>query len=276
MSLLVPDKDGRRADVVVGFETPEEYAANPRYLGAIVGRYANRIANAQFTLDGRTYRLAANHGPHHLHGGVTGFDKRVWHAARGADSLELRYLSPDGEEGYPGNLDVRVTYRLTDDDELIVEYRATTDKPTPVNLTQHTYFNLGGDDDARGHMVQIDADAITAVDEQLIPTGVLAPVAGTDFDFRKPMTIGARRGGNYDHNFVLKGGVRVVDPKSGRTLDMHTTEPGMQLYTGYARGVCLETQHFPDSPNQPSFPSTILRPGTEYRSRTVFTFGILK
>jgi len=276
MSLLVPDKDGRRTDVVVGFETPEEYAANPRYLGAIVGRYANRIANAQFTLDGKTYRLAANNGRNHLHGGMTGFDKRVWRAARDAESLELRYLSPDGEEGYPGNLDVRVTYRLTDDDELIVEYVATTDRPTPVNLTQHSYFNLAGDDDARGHMLQIDADAITAVDEQQIPTGVMAPVAGTDFDFRTPMTIGARRGGNYDHNFVLQGGVRVVEPKSGRTLDVHTTEPGMQLYTGYRRGLCLETQHFPDSPNQPSFPSTILRPGTEYRSRTVFTFGILK
>ena len=276
MSLLVPDKDGRRADVVLGFETPEEYAANPRYLGAIVGRYANRIANAQFTLDGKTYQLAANNGRNHLHGGITGFDKRVWRAACDAARLELRYVSPDGEEGYPGNLDVLVAYTLTDDNALVVEYFATTDKPTPVNLTQHTYFNLAGDDDARGHMLQIDADAITAVDEQQIPTGVIAPVAGTDFDFRKPMTIGARRGGNYDHNFVLKGGVRVVEPKSGRTLDMHTTEPGMQLYTGYSRGVCLETQHYPDSPNQPSFPSTILRPGTEYRSRTVFTFGILK
>ena len=276
MSLLVPDKEGRRADVVVGFDTPEEYAANPRYLGAIVGRYANRIARAQFTLDGRTYRLAANNGVNHLHGGVTGFDKRVWRAACGATTLELRYLSPDGEEGYPGNLDVRVTYTLSDDDELIVEYFATTDKPTPVNLTQHSYLNLAGDGDARGHLLRIDADAITAVDEQQIPTGVIAPVAGTDFDFREAMTIGARRGGEYDHNFVLKGGVRVVEPKSGRTLDMHTTEPGMQLYTGYRRGLCLETQHFPDSPNQPSFPSTILRPGTEYHSRTVFTFGILQ
>lgn len=276
MSLLVPDQEGRRADVVVGFETPEEYAANPRHLGGIIGRYANRIANAQFTLDGKTYRLAANDGRHHLHGGVMGFDKRVWRAACGASSLELRYLSPDGEEGYPGNLDVRVTYTLTDDNELVVEYYATTDKPTPVNLTQHSYFNLAGDGDARGHMLQIDADAITAVDEQLIPTGVLAPVARTDFDFRRPVTIGARRAGYYDHNFVLNGGVRVVEPKSGRTLDVRTTEPGMQLYTGFERGVCLETQHFPDSPNQPSFPSTIVRPGAEYRSRTVFTFGILQ
>ena len=284
MSLAVPDRDGRRANVVLGFDTPEAYAENPRYLGAIVGRYANRIARAEFTLDGRTYRLAANSGGNHLHGGITGFDKRVWRpalsvakgAACGATSLELSYLSPDGEEGYPGNLDVRVIYTLTDRDELVVDYFATTDKPTPVNLTQHSYFNLAGEGDVRDHQLQIEADAITPVDEQLIPTGVIEPVAGTQFDFRSPMTLGARRGGNYDHNFVLKGGVRVVEPKSGRTLDVHTTEPGMQLYTGYKRGLSLETQHFPDSPNRPSFPTTILRPGAEYRSRTVFTFGILK
>lgn len=284
MSLLAPDRDGRLANVVLGFETPDEYTDNPRYLGAIVGRYANRIARAEFTLDGRTYRLAANNGANHLHGGVTGFDKRVWRpalsvakgATRGAARLELRYLSPDGEEGYPGNLDVRVTYTLTERDELVVEYFATTDQPTPLNLTQHSYFNLGGEGEIRDHLLQIDADAYTPVNEQQIPTGALAPVAGTAFDFRSPMTIGARRGGNYDHNFVLKGGIRVVEPRSGRTLDVQTTEPGMQLYTGYSRGLCLETQHFPDSPNQPSFPSTILRPGTEYRSRTVFAFGILK
>ena len=284
MSLLAPDRDGRLANVVLGFETPDEYADNPRYLGAIVGRYANRIARAEFTLDGRTYRLAANNGANHLHGGVTGFDKRVWRpalsvakgATRSAARLELRYLSPDGEEGYPGNLDVRVTYTLTERDELVVEYFATTDQPTPLNLTQHSYFNLGGEGEIRDHLLQIDADAYTPVNEQLIPTGALAPVAGTAFDFRSPMPIGARRGGNYDHNFVLKGGIRVVEPRSGRTLDVQTTEPGMQLYTGYSRGLCLETQHFPDSPNQPSFPSTILRPGTEYRSRTVFAFGILK
>ena len=284
MSLAVPDRDGRLANVVLGFDTPEAYAANPRYLGAIIGRYANRIANAQFTLDGRTYRLAANNGGNHLHGGVTGFDKRVWRpalsvakgAACGATSLELSYLSPDGEEGYPGNLDVRVTYTLTNRNELVVDYFATTDKPTPVNLTQHSYFNLAGVGDVSDHQLQIEADAITPVDEQLIPTGVLEPVAGTPFDFRSPMTLGARRGGNYDHNFVLQGGIRVVEPKSGRTLHVHTTEPGLQLYTGYKLGLCLETQHFPDSPNQPSFPTTILRPGAEYRSRTVFTFGILK
>ena len=276
MSLLVPDRGGRLTNVVLGLETPEEYAANPRYLGAIVGRFANRIANAQFTLDGKTYRLAANSGVNHLHGGIIGFDKRVWRAASGAASLELRYLSPDGEEGFPGNLDVRVLYTLTDRNELVVDYFATTDKPTPVNLTQHSYFNLAGEGNVTDHLLQIEAESITAVDHDLIPTGVLEPVAGTPFDFRTPTPIGARRGGNYDHNFVLHGGVRVVEPKSGRTLDVQTTEPGMQLYTGYNRGLCLETQHFPDSPNQPSFPSTILRPGTEYRSRTAFTFGILK
>jgi len=275
MSLLVPDRNGRQANVVLGFDTPEEYRDNPRYLGAIIGRYANRIANARFTLDGKTYRLAANNGPNHLHGGRTGFDKVVWRAACEVSSLELRYRSPDGEEGYPGTLDVRVTYVLTDRNELVVDYFATTDKATPVNLTQHSYFNLAGDGDVSDHLLQIDADAITAVNENLIPTGVIATVAGSPFDFRTLTCIGERRDGNYDHNFVLNGGVRVVEPKSGRMLDMQTTEPGMQLYTGYERGLCLETQHFPDSPNHAEFPSTILRPGSEYRSRTAFTFGIL-
>jgi len=269
MSLLVPDRDGRRANVVLGFDSPEQYRDNPRYVGAIIGRYANRIANAQFTLDGKTYRLAASDGANNLHGGVKGFDQRVWRAACGGSDLELRYISPDGEEGYPGTLDVQARYILTDRNELIVEYLATTDKPTPVNLTQHSYFNLAGEGDILGHVLRIDADAIT------IPTGAFMPVAGTAFDFRAPAAIGMRRDGSYDHNFVLKGGVRVVEPQSGRTLDVRTTEPGMQLYTGYPRGLCLETQHFPDSPNRPAFPSTILRPGSEYRSRTVFTFGIL-
>ena len=275
-SLRVPDRGGRLANIVLGYESPEQYRDDPRCLGAIIGRYANRIRNARFTLDGRTYQLTANHGPHHLHGGRKGFNQRTWQARPSASSLELRYLSPDGEEGYPGNLDVRVTYTLTDRNELVVDYHATTDKPTPVNLTQHSYFNLRGEGDVRDHLLQIDADAITPVDEELIPTGVLEPVAGTPFDFRSLMTLGARREGSYDHNFVLNGGVRVVEPESGRTLDVSTTEPGMQLYTGYSRGLCLETQHFPDSPNQPAFPSTILRPGAEYRSRTVFTFGILE
>ena len=275
MSLLVPDRNGRRANIVLGFETPEEYRDNPRYIGAIVGRCANRIANARFTLDGKTYQLAANAGSDHLHGGRAGFDKRVWRAACGASELELRYTSPDGEEGYPGTLDVRVTYALTDRNELVVDYHATTDKPTPINLTQHSYVNLAGDGDVADHLLQIGADAMTPVDEHLIPTGAITPVAGTAFDFRALTPIGERRDGNYDHNFVLNGGVRVVDPKSGRMLGMQTTEPGMQLYTGYKRGFCLETQHFPDSPNRAEFPSTILRPGSAYRSRTAFTFGIL-
>ena len=263
---------------MIGFDTVEAYRDNPQYFGAIVGRYANRIANARFSLDGKSYVLAANNGPNHLHGGRVGFDKRVWRAAPEASRLELRYASPDGEEGYPGNLDVLVVYTLTDRNELIVDYSATTDKATPINLTQHSYFNLAGAGEIFGHLLQIDADAITPVDERLIPTGELKPVAGTDFDFRVPTPIGARRGGLYDHNFALRhpGGARVVDPESGRTLAIQTTEPGVQLYTGYRRGLALETQHFPDSPNRPSFPSTILRPGMAHRSRTVFTFGILK
>lgn len=275
MSLLAPDRDGRQANVVVGFDTVEAYKDNPRSLGAIVGRYANRIARAQFSLDGNTYLLAANNGANHLHGGRVGFDKRVWRAACGASHIELRYLSPDGEEGYPGNLDVRVTYTLTDDHELVVDYFATTDKPTPVNLTQHSYFNLAGAGEIFDHLLQIDADAITPVDAELIPTGELMPVEGTDFDFRALTPVGARREGFYDHNFVLNAGGRavVVDPKSGRTLKVRTTEPGVQLYTGYARGLCLETQHYPDSPNRANFPATIVRPGSPYRSQTVFAFG---
>ena len=276
MSLLVPDRDGRLADVVIGFDSVEQYRPNPRYLGAIVGRYANRIANARFTLDGTTYHLAANRAPTHLHGGITGFDQRVWRATSGASRLELRYTSPDGEEGYPGTLEVQVTYTLTDQNELIVDYLATTDKPTHVNLTQHSYFNLAGEGDVLDHVLQMDADAITPVNEQLIPTGEIMPVTGTDFDFRTPAPIGARRQGSYDHNFVLRGGARVVEPRSGRTLALKTTQPAVQLYTGFPRGFCLETQHFPDSPNQPRFPSTVLRPGETYRSRTVFQFGILK
>jgi len=276
MSLLVPDRDGRPANIVLGLDSPEEYRDNPRRLGAVIGRYANRIGGARFALDGKTYQLAANNGLNHLHGGVQGFDRRVWRAACGVSDLELRYTSPDGEEGYPGTLEVQVRYTLTDRNELIVEYHATSDKPTPINLTQHSYFNLAGHGDVLDHLLQIDADAITPVDENLIPTGAFMPVAGTAFDFRAPARIGARRDGKYDHNYVLRGGARVVEQKSGRTLAMQTTEPGMQLYTGYARGLCLETQHFPDSPNQATFPSTILRPGSEYRSRTVLSFGILR
>ena len=311
VSLRVPDRDGRRDDVVLGHDDLAGYLAKPSFFGALVGRYGNRIAGGRFTLDGRTYTLATNNGPNHLHGGVRGFDKRVWKAQPferpGTAGLVLTRTSPDGEEGYPGNLAVRVTYTLTDRDEVGFDYFATTDKPTVVNLTQHSYFNLAGDGkrDVLGHELMIDADRFTPVDKTLIPTGVLAAVAGTPFDFRKPAAIGARigaddeqirNGGGYDHNFVLNGRgegrapvIRVFEPTTGRTLDIATTEPGVQFYSGnfldgsvtgkaghvYGKryGFCLETQHFPDSPNHPGFPSTVLRPGKEYRSKTVLKFG---
>jgi len=311
VSLRVPDRAGRPGDVVLGYESLDGYLKATPYFGAIVGRYGNRIAKGAFTLDGHTYRLVTNNGPNHLHGGTRGFDKVVWKAdpfegAAGV-GVVLSYTSPDGEEGYPGNLNARVTYTLTDRNELAFEYVATTDKATPVNLTQHSYFNLAGEGtrDVLDHQLTIDADRFTPVDATLIPTGVLAPVAGTPFDFRKPAAIGARIGqkdeqlvfgGGYDHNFVLnrKGPgpvrvIRVAEPTTGRVMEVSTTEPGVQFYTGnfldgsitgkgghvYRRryGLCLETQHFPDSPNHPSFPSTILRPGEEYRSKTVLAFS---
>jgi aldose 1-epimerase len=312
VSLRVPDRAGRFDDVVLGYDDLAGYLRQSPYFGAIVGRYGNRIAKGRFTLDGKTYTLATNNGPNHLHGGVKGFDKVVWKAeptsVAGGAAVTFRYTSPDGEEGYPGALSARVTYTLTDRDELSFEYAATTDKPTPVNLTQHSYFNLAGaGHDILGHELTIDADRFTPVDATLIPTGQLAPVSGTPFDFRRPTAIGARigrddeqlrRGGGYDHNFVINRtreglvqAARLVDPGSGRMLDVQTTEPGVQFYTGnfldgsitgkggtvYSRrsGLCLETQHFPDSPNQPAFPSTILRPGKEYRSKTVLTFGVM-
>jgi aldose 1-epimerase len=294
VSLLAPDRAGRLANVVLGHDSLQDYLSDRRYLGAIVGRYANRIAEARFTLDGTTYRLAANDGANHLHGGLRGFDRVAWRAdpfiAEGAAGVALAYTSADGEEGYPGTLTARVTYTLTDENELIVDYAATTDKPTPVNLTQHSYFNLAGGGDALGHLLRIDADAMTLVDETLIPTGAIVPVAGGPFDFRSPTAVGARiaaddeqlrRGHGYDHNFVLNRdgpgpvhAARVVEPVSGRTLDVHTTEPGLQLYSAGGQALCLETQHYPDSPNQPAFPTTILRPGSAYRSRTVFAFGV--
>ena len=312
VSLSVPDRDGRVADVVLGHDSLEAYVSDSSYLGAVIGRCCNRIANASFTVDGRSYRLAANDGPNHLHGGRSGFNRAVWRAAsfhlEGGAGVALSYTSPDGEEGYPGNLDVRVTYTLTDRNELIVDFLATTDKATPVNLTQHSYFNLhgAGAGDILDHLLWINADSMTPVDEKLIPTGRIKPLAGGPFDFRSPTAVGARiaaddeqlrRGRGYDHNLVLNRvesglvhAARVVEPRSGRTLDVHTTEPGLQLYTanhfdgsivgkagrvyGPRAGLCLETQHFPDSPNQPGFPSTLLRPGAPYRSRTVFTFGV--
>lgn len=312
MSVLAPDRHGRLADVVLGHDTVDQYRENPAYLGAIIGRYANRIAGGRFALDGAAYHLAANDGTHSLHGGRHGFDQAIWAAEPfhepGAAGVVLSRVSPDGEEGYPGTLSTQVTYTLTDRNELTVEYLATTDRPTLVNLSQHSYFNLAGAGDILGHVLEISAEAITPVDETMIPTGDLMPVAGTPFDFRQPRRIGEgiaaadpqiERGRGYDHNFVLtKGGAtlgraaRLAEPASGRTLEVLTTEPGMQLYTGnhldrrikgkggraYGphAGLCLETQHFPDSPNQPGFPSTILRPGVVFRSRTVFRFGILR
>ena len=313
LSLRTPDRNGTLGDIVLGYDDLAGYLKDTPYFGALVGRYANRIAKGRFTLDGATYHLAINNGPNALHGGVRGFDKVLWSASPRADakgaSLVLRYTSRDGEEGYPGTLRVRVTYTLTDRNQLAIEYVATTDRATPVNLTQHSYFNLGGDGsgDVLSHVMTIDADHFTPVDSTLIPTGVLQRVDGTPFDFRRGAAIGARigmadtqlkNGGGYDHNFVIRRSGRglahaahVVEPKSGRTLDVATTEPGLQFYTGnfldgsnvgkgghvYRRrnGFCLETQHFPDSPNQPRFPSTILRPGHEYRSRTVYTFGVM-
>jgi aldose 1-epimerase len=312
VSLETPDRAGRLGDVVLGYDSLGPYLRESPYFGAIVGRYANRIAGGRFTLDGKTYPLATNNGPNHLHGGLKGFDKVAWSAEpfTRADSVGvvLRYTSPDGEEGYPGTLAATVTYTLTADDALVVDYHAITDAPTPVNLSQHSYFNLAGDagGDILGHVLTLRAGRYTPVDATLIPTGELADVAGTPFDFTSPHAIGERIGaeheqlrfgGGYDHNFVLdrEGGglahaASVFEPASGRTLDIHTTEPGLQFYSGnfldgsitgkrgrvytHRSGFCLESQHFPDSPNQAGFPSTILRPGEAYRSRTVWRFGV--
>jgi len=321
-SLKVPDRTGALADIVLGFDTAQGYLSDPPppYFGAIVGRYGNRIAKGQFTLDGHVYTLARNNGPNSLHGGNRGFDKVMWNAegrqTPEGPSVTFSRTSPDGEEGYPGNLQVRVTYTLTDQNQLIVQYHATTDKATPVNLTQHSYFNLSGEGsgDILSHELMINADRFTPVDDTLIPTGQLAPVEGTPFDFRRATAIGARinaddpqikKGPGYDHNWVLnragKGGAgsangsdlvlaaRLTDPKSGRSMEVRTTEPGLQFYSGnfldgtikgksghvYAKrsALCLETQHFPDSPNHANFPSTIVRPGQTYESRTIFQFS---
>lgn len=312
-SIRVPDRAGALGDVALGFDTLDGYLKGHPYFGAIVGRYGNRIAGGKFAIDGRTFTLATNNGPNHLHGGKVGFDKAVWSAeaapaSAGGAGIVLSHTSRDGDEGYPGTLRARVSYTLTDRNELVVEYHATTDKPTPINLTQHSYFNLAGGGDILDHELTINATRYIPVDATLIPTGELAPVEGTPFDFRKPAKVGARidaaheqvqRGGGYDHTFVLDGQAgqlrpagRLVDGRSGRTLDVATTEPGMQFYSGnfldgtltgkggqvYRRraGLCLETQHFPDSPNKPKFPSTILRPGADYRSKTVFTFATIR
>jgi aldose 1-epimerase len=312
-ALRAPDRAGQDGDVVLGFDTLDEYVANSPYFGALIGRCSNRIALGRFSLDGQPHQLSTNDGVNHLHGGVRGFDKVVWNAAalpraNGAGVAFTR-TSPDGEEGYPGTLHARVDYLLSEHGELTIDYSATTDRPTIVNLTQHMYLDLsaGAAADIRDHVLMIEADRFTPVDADLIVTGAIRHVAGTPFDFRRPTAIGAnidspdeqiRHAGGFDHNFVLRrapGGAElahaahVLEPMSGRTLDVYTTEPGLQFYSGnfldgslrgkrghaYARrgGFCLETQHFPDAPNHPEFPSIVLRPGTTYRSRTVYAFG---
>lgn len=314
VSLTAPDREGKFADIVLGYDRLEDYLKGSPYFGAIVGRYANRIADGKFTLDGKTYTLAKNNEPGgmpcHLHGGKVGFDKVLWkgEALKEGDrvGVKLRYRSPDGEEGFPGNLDVTVHYWLNNDNSLRVEYEATTDKPTPINLSQHSYFNLGGHDSGTilDHELMIAADHITPVNKGLIPTGQLQPVEGTPFDFRTPKPIGKdvnakdeqiSYGPGYDHNFVLRewdGSLRsfatVYEPRSGRMMEVLTTEPAVQFYSGnfldgsnigkggkpyaYRTGFCFEPQHFPDSPNQPQFPSTILRPGEVYRHTSVYKF----
>jgi aldose 1-epimerase len=315
VSLKVPDRSGKLGDVVLGYDALEGYVNDKAYLGAIVGRYGNRIAHAQFLLDGKTYTLAKNNSDNSLHGGIKGFNKAVWAAkeipTKDGQMLELSYLSKDGEEGFPGNLKVSVTYTLMDTNALRIVYHATTDKKTVANLTNHSYFNLAGPGSGNilGHLLQIEADKFTPVDVGLIPTGELRDVSGTPFDFRKLTPIGARiaqddeqlkLGNGYDHNFVLWGdageraetfAARALDPASGRVLEVWTTEPGVQFYTGnfldgvkgkgnieYTRrsAFCLETQHFPDSPNQPKFPSAVLSPGETYHTSTTYKFSVEK
>ncbi|HOW89110.1 MAG TPA: aldose epimerase family protein [Elusimicrobiales bacterium] len=303
-SILAPDRTGKMGDIVLGYDDVKSYIKNSPYFGSLIGRYGNRIAKGRFKLDGKEYKLATNNNGNHLHGGNVGYDKVVWNAEelRTGDGvgLRLKYLSKDGEEGFPGNLDVTVDYVLTDSDELKIDYAAVTDKATPVNLTHHSYFNLAGAKrDVLDHEVMINADKYMPVDATVIPTGVLAAVEGTPFDFREPRKIGERIGkveGGYDNNFVLRDGAglrlaaKVSEPESGRTLEVLTTEPGLQFYSGnfldgtikgkggivYSRhyGFCMETQHFPDSPNRPAFPSTILRPGEKYQHTCIYKFGV--
>jgi aldose 1-epimerase len=305
VSLELPDRNGKLEDCVLGYDRLDGYLKSSPYFGSIVGRYGNRIAKGQFVLNGVTYDLAKNNGENHLHGGIKGFDKVVWNAepmkeAR-AVGVKFSYLSKDGEEGYPGNLACTVTYTLTNDDELVIRYEATTDKATPVNLTHHSYFNFGGGRrNILGHELMLSADRYTPVDKGLIPTGELRSVKATPMDFMTPLPIGSRIAqveGGYDHNYVLTevGGTmalaaRVVEPESGRVMEISTTEPGLQFYSGnfldgtisgksgrvYEKhfGFCLETQHYPDSPNKPNFPSTILNPGQTYSSQTIHRFFV--
>jgi len=312
VSLKVPDRQAKFDDVVLGYDNIDGYLTNKAFFGAIVGRYGNRIAHGKFTLDGITYNLPKNDGDNTLHGGIRGFNKRLWTAkevaAAQGPALELTYLSKDGEEGFPGNLSVKVVYTLTDQNELQISYSATTDKDTVVNLTNHSYFNLAGqgNGDILEHQLTIHADRFTPVDQTLIPTGELRAVKGSPFDFTKPTAIGARInqddqqlkfGKGYDHNWVLNSpgkdsqavAIEAYEPKSGRVLQVFTTEPGVQFYSGnfldgtitgksgkvynLRYGFCLETQHFPDSPNHPTFPSTVLKPGEKYQTTTTLKFS---
>ncbi len=314
VSILAKDRSGTIADVALGYADFDGYVKSEGYIGGTIGRYANRIAKGEFTLDGKKYTLARNNPPNSLHGGPTGFDRRLWDAkivsGPQGDALELTYVSKDGEEGYPGTLNAKVVFSLDGNGGLVMDYSATTDAPTIVNLTNHAYFNLAGEDAGTilDHELQIEADAFTPVDATLIPTGEMRPVAGTPFDFRKPTAIGARidakdeqlqRGKGYDHNFVLRGkmgelrlAARVVEPKSGRVLEVLTTEPGLQVYTGnfldgstlgktgkphlLRSAFCLESQHYPDSPNRPEWPSVVLRPGQTYRHTTIYRLAVAK
>jgi len=312
VSLKEPDRNGKLANVVLGFDTVDPYVKGVPFYGATIGRYGNRIAQGKFTLDGKTYQLPTNDGPNSLHGGVKGFDKHLWKAeaveTKDGSALKLTYISADGEEGYPGQLTVHVTYTLRNDNALAIAYEAVTTKPTVVNLTNHTYFNLTGTPDKTilDHVLTIKADRITPVDKTLIPTGELKPVKGTPFDFTKPTAIGARIGADneqlkfgkgYDHNWVLNSTGKLAtaaileDPSTGRVLEVQTAEPGVQFYSGnfmdgkpagkgtvykHRTGLCLETQHFPDSPNKPGFPSTVLRPGQTYHTETVLLFRTAK
>lgn len=308
MSILLPDANGNVADIVLGYDSAKEYVGGRGYYGSTIGRYGNRIAKAKFSIDGTEYKLAANNGPNSLHGGPGGFHNVVWtgREIEPGKSVEISYLSKDGEEGYPGNLDVKVVFSLSDSNELKIEYEATTDKPTVVNLTNHSYFNLSGEgsSDILNHELILNADKFVPVDSTLIPTGELRAVKGTPFDFTEPQTIGERinekeeqliRGLGYDHCFVLNKkspnelslAAQVTDLISGRKMEVWTTEPGVQLYTGnflngapgkggksydYRGALCLETEHFPDSPNQPSFPTTLVKPGEVYKTTTIYKF----
>jgi aldose 1-epimerase len=309
-SIIVPDKEGNYSDIVHGFDSIAPYVNESPYFGAIIGRYGNRLANGKFSIDNIEYDLVKNNGPNHLHGGIKGFDKVLWDAkiysTDYGESLELTYLSKDMEEGYPGNLNVKVVYELDNSNQLSIHYRANTDKPTPINLTNHSYFNLKGSGDILNHELQINATHFTPVDETLIPTGEIRKVEATPFDFTKPIAIGERinaeneqikYGGGYDHNFIIdeprltKACARVMEKQTGRVLEVFTTEPGIQFYSGnflddtvmgkagqtyqYRSAFCLETQHFPNSPNQLDFPSTILRPGEDYFTSTIYKFGVL-